>query len=293
MTTSPNRCSSPPPTTTCCASPTRGGCSRSRCIEIPEAARTSRGRSIVNLIELRSGESVCAFLPIQDFEKYGDFLVFGTEQGLVKRTSLKLYRNVNRGGLIAVSLKDGDRLIGVTLTSGADQLMLCTRNGMAIRFDENDARAMGRSAAGVKGINLAGDDRVVALVKADDERQLLTMCEKGYGKRTDMSEYLVRSEDGSTRCQSRGGKGRIDINTTSRNGKVAGALSVSPGDQVMLITEQGMIVRSRVEEIRQTGRATQGVRVINLKEGDRLISAGLIAEEDEPPVEEPAESADA
>ncbi len=247
--------------------------------EIPEAPRTSRGRSIVNLVELRPSESVCAFLPIEDFEKYGDFLVFATEQGLVKRTSLKLYRNVHRGGLIAVNLKDGDRLIGVALTGGADHLMLCTRNGMAIRFDENDARAMGRSASGVKGVNLSADDAVVALVKADDTRQLLTMTGKGYGKRTDMSEYLVHSEDGSTRCQSRGGKGRIDIRTNTRNGKVVSALSVSQADQMMLITEQGMIVRGRVEEVRHTGRGAQGVRVINLKEGDLLIAAAIIVEE--------------
>jgi DNA gyrase subunit A len=248
--------------------------------EIPQAPRTSRGRSLVNLIDLREGEYSCGFLPIKDFEKFGDYLVFGTEQGLVKRTSLKMYRNVHRGGLIAVNLRDGDRLIGVRLTSGEDDLILCTRNGMAIRFAETDARAMGRNAAGVKGINLADDDRVVAIVKGDDARELLTVTENGYGKRTDMVEYLVRSEDGSTRCQNRGGKGRVDIRVTRRNGKVVAAMSVTQANQMMLITEQGMVVRSLVGEVRKTGRGAQGVRVINLRDGDRLMAAARI-EEDE------------
>ena len=220
-------------------------------------------------------------MPIQDFEKYEDFLLFATEQGLVKRTSLKLYRNVHRGGLIAVNLKEGDRLIGVRLTSGEDDIVLCTRKGQAIRFAESDARAMGRSAAGVKGINLAKDDRVVSLVKADDERQLLTVCENGYGKRTPMSEYLVQPEGGEPHPQKRGGKGRIDIKANRRNGPVVAALSVREEDQMMLITEHGMIVRSKVEEVRQTSRGTQGVRVIRLKDEDRLMAIARIEEEEE------------
>ena len=249
--------------------------------EIPQAARTSRGRAIVNIIELREGESVCAFLPIKDFEKHGDYLVFASAQGLIKRTSLKLYQNVNRSGLIALGLRDDDRLIGVRLTTGEDHIMLCTKDGIAIRFEETDARAMGRSATGVKGIDLSGGDQVVAMVKADDSRELLTVCSNGYGKRTAMGEYLVQPEEGEPRPQRRGGKGRIDINTSDRNGPVVATLSVTESDQVMLISQQGMIVRSRVSEIRQTGRGTQGVRVINLKEGDTLIAAALIADTDD------------
>ncbi len=249
--------------------------------EIPQATRTSRGRAIINIVDLAAGESVCAFLPIKDFEKHGDYLVFGTASGLIKRTSLKLYQNVRRSGLIAINLREGDRLVGVRLTSGSDQIVLVTAGGMAIRFDENDARAMGRTATGVKGINLAADDQVVAIVTADDERQLLTITAHGYGKRTDMIEYLVRSEDGTTRAQGRGGKGRTDMKVTRKNGPVVMALSVGPTDQMMLISESGMIVRSRVAEVRQTGRATQGVRVINLKDGDKLMAAAIIVDADE------------
>ena len=252
-----------------------------RVFEIPQAPRTSRGRAIVNILNMQPDETVCAFLPIQDFEKHSDFLVFGTRKGLVKRSSLKLYQNVRSSGLIAVNLREDDALIGVKLTNGSDHILLVTALGQSIRFDENDARAMGRNASGVKGINLADDDRVVAIVKADDDRQLLTVTERGYGKRTDMSEYLVQPEAGRPHPQSRGGKGRVDIRTTSRNGPAAAALSVAEGDQVMLITEQGMIVRSRVGEIRHTGRGTQGVRVINLKPGDKLINAAVIADADE------------
>jgi len=247
--------------------------------QIPQASRTARGRNIVNLIELREGERVCAFLPIADFERHSDFLVFGTEQGLVKRTSLKMYQNVNRSGLIAVNLKEGDRLIDVRLTTGNDHLLLATSSGMAIRFDENDCRAMGRNTAGVKGIKLGADDRVVSMVRADDDRQLLTICENGYGKRTPMSEYLVQPESGDPHPQKRGGKGRTDIKTTQRNGPAVLALSVAEHDQLMLITEKGMIVRTKVEQIRQTGRGTQGVRVIRLKAGDSLVSAARIPEE--------------
>ena len=248
--------------------------------EIPQSARTSRGRAIVNVIDLRADESVCTFLPVRDFEKFGDFLVFATSNGLVKRTSLKLYQNVRRSGLIAINLKEDDSLVDVRLTSGEDHILLCTASGMAIRFDENDARAMGRSATGVKGISLKGDDKVVAMVRADDTRQLLTMTDNGYGKRTPMAEYLVQPEQGEARPQGRGGKGRVDLKVTSKNGSVVAALSIAENDQMMLITSGGMIVRSRVGEVRQTNRGTQGVRVINPKSGDKLIAAARIADAD-------------
>jgi DNA gyrase subunit A len=269
-----------------------------RVFEIPQAPRTSRGRAIVNILNLQPEETVCAFLPIQDFEKHSDFLVFGTAKGLVKRSSLKLYQNVRSSGLIAVNLREDDALVGVKLTEGSDHILLVTAHGQAIRFDESDARAMGRNASGVKGINLAAGDRVVGIVKADDQRQLMTVTENGYGKRTPMSEYLVQPESGEPHPQSRGGKGRVDIKTTSRNGPAVAALSVSDADQVMLITEQGMIVRSPIAEVRRTGRGTQGVRVINLKQGDKLVNAALIAEtadagQTEPPPPEAAPESDA
>ena len=309
----------------------RGRVFKIKVYEIPEMARTAKGRSIVNMVELRpaendgSGKQVNAaekavtFLPIKDFEKAEDFLVFATAQGKIKRTSLKLYQNVNKGGIIAISLNDGDSLIGVVATGGIDHLLLGTRQGKAIRFAESDARAMGRSAAGVKGIELSeanGGDQVVGLVRiemlnADDpasnvhpEMDLLTVTENGYGKRTDLAEYLVQTSDtdadaeesegdtegaqaseadAATRCgyrvQSRGGKGRIDIRTTDRNGNVVAVAAVTPDQGVVFVTQGGLLVRFPAEQISRIGRATQGVRVVNLKEGDRLIAAAVVPAE--------------
>jgi len=251
--------------------------------EIPEAPRTARGRAIVNLLNLQEGESIREFMPISDFEVGENFLLFASQQGLVKRTALKDYRNVNASGIIAVSLKEGDQLIGVTWTAGEDHILLGTRNGMAIRFSEQDVRVMGRNAAGVKGIDLAADDEVVGLVKLqkEAETQLLTVTEHGYGKRTLTNEYLVQSDDGSTRAQSRGGKGRRDIATSSRNGHVVSLLTVGDDDDLMLITYGGMIVRIEASTIRQTGRNTQGVRLINLTDSDRLVAVARVDEDGE------------
>ncbi|MFG0331340.1 MAG: DNA gyrase subunit A [Phycisphaerales bacterium] len=253
---------------------------RMKVYEAPLMSRTAKGRAIVNLLELRPGESARAFLNIQDFEKSENFLAFATSSGLVKRTALKDYRNVNRSGIIAINLRDGDRLIDVVETSGGNDLMLVTATGMAIRFDEQDVRVMGRNASGVKGITLAADDEVVQLVRAEDDRDLLTVTENGYGKRTAMTEYLVHSEDGSTRTQSRGGKGRIDIRTTDRNGRVVAVRSVSDENDIMVISEQGMIVRTPAGEISRIGRNTQGVRIVNLKTGDHVISVARVVEDD-------------
>ena len=246
--------------------------------QIPEMSRTAKGRAIVNLIELRPDERVVAFLNIQDFERSEDFLFFATQQGKVKRTALKDYRNVNRAGIIAINLNEGDTLIDVVHTTGHNHALLATASGMAIRFDENDARVMGRSAAGVKGIELADDDEVVGLIRVDDDADLLTVTENGYGKRTPLNEYLVQQEDGSTRPQSRGGKGRIDIKTTERNGNVVAVRCVREDDSVMFISESGMLVRVAAKSISQIGRNTQGVRLVNLKEGDKLIATARIAE---------------
>ena len=238
--------------------------------QIPEASRTSKGRSIANVLDLRDGETARFFLPISDFEKSEDYLFFATESGRVKRTSLKDFRNVNRSGIIALNLNEGDRLIGVVWTRGDDHVLLATSRGMAIRFNENDARVMGRAAAGVKGIDLANDDRVIGLVRAEADTDLLTVTENGYGKRTDLEEYLVKSDEG-TRPQSRGGKGRIDIKTTGRNGPVVAVRRVIDGDGLMLMTSSGMLVRINASTISRLGRNTQGVRVVTLREGDQLI----------------------
>ena len=250
--------------------------------EIPEAERTSRGRAIVNLLDLKDGERICEFMPIEDFEKEEAFLVFATSKGIVKRTPLKDYRNVNRSGIIAISLREEDSLIDVTWTSGDDHILLGTQQGMAIRFHEDDIRAMGRNASGVKGIELSSNDKVIGLVRAttDDSCNLLTVTENGYGKRTPLSEYLIHCEDGSTRAQNRGGKGRRDIVTNDRNGCVVRILSVQPNEDLMLISTGGMIVRIHADSIRQTGRSTQGVRVINLVQDDTLAGIAKITEEE-------------
>jgi DNA gyrase subunit A len=249
--------------------------------EIPEARRTNRGRNIINLLELKAGERVCSFMPIRDFEREEAFLVFATANGVVKRTALKDYRNVNRSGLIAINLRKGDTLIGVHWTTGSNDVVLGTAGGMAIRFSEDDARAMGRNASGVKGIDLAKGDDVVGMVVCNDndERDLLTVTANGYGKRTALDEYLVHLEDGSTRRQSRGGKGRRDIATNARNGKVVGLLTVEPGDGVMLISTGGMIVRIDALAVRHTGRAAQGVRVIKLKNNDTLGAFATVSDD--------------
>jgi DNA gyrase subunit A len=259
--------------------------------QIPEMARTAKGRAIVNLLDLREGEKIKTFLPIEDFEKKEDFLLFSTSKGRVKRTSLKDYRNVNRGGIIAIALNDGDNLIGVISTSGGDHVLLATKEGMAIRFDEDDARVMGRDTAGVKGIDLAESDEVVGIVRCDDSRALLTVTTKGYGKRTAFSEYLVQLEDGSTRAQSRGGKGRIDIQTTDKNGVVVAVLPISPNDSVVVVSEGGMLVRTPAAEIREVGRNTQGVRVVRLKDGDAVVGvASAPMDEVEGSTDEPTPS---
>ena len=263
--------------------------------QIPEAARTAKGRAVQNLLELRPDERICAWRPVAKFEEREDFLFFLTANGQVKRTALQEYRNVNKAGIIALGLKDGDRLVDVLVTSGSDHVLLSTATGMSIRFDENDARVMGRSAAGVIGIDLAEGDEVVGGVVCDDSLDLFTACESGFGKRTPMREYLVQSEDGTTRAQSRGGKGRIDIRTEGRNGRVIAVNSVSDTDSLIFSTKGGMVVRIRAADVRQVGRATQGVRLVTLDQGDALASVAKIAGGDAdgeaqavPPAEDPA-----
>ncbi len=266
---------------------------RLKVYELPEMSRTSRGRSIVNLVERREGERFVAYLTIKDFERSSDFLTFASEQGIVKRTALKDYRNVNKSGLIAVGLKEGDGLMGVAVTKGLDDVLLATANGMAIRFNEDDARLMGRSAAGVKGIDLADDDRVIGLVgvpmgkdsngdrvTAVEGLDLLTITERGNGKRTGVDEYLVHPESGKPRAQSRGGKGRIDIDTGEKNGRAVSAIPVLDTDDVMVVTAGGMLVRIPATEIRRTGRGAQGVRVVRLRDDDRVIAAARVPGEE-------------
>ena len=249
---------------------------------IPEGGRTTRGRAVVNLLDLKPDERICTFMPIADFEKEEAFLVFATKTGIIKRTSLRDYRNVHRGGINAINLREGDQLIGVTWTSGEDHILLGTAGGMSIRFNESDARVMGRNASGVKGINLKADDSVIGLVRTmdGDQRELLTVTAGGYGKRTPMDEYLVHTEDGGRHVQGRGGKGRRDIDVGRRKDEVVAVKSVTPADDVILISSGGMIVRITAESIRETKRSSQGVRVINLQKEDTLADVAIIPDAD-------------
>lgn len=263
-----------------------------RVYELPELPRTSKGRPIVNFIDMKEGETVRAFLPVKNFEAGSTYLTFVSAQGIVKRTPLKDYRNVHKSGLIAVGLKEGDSLLDVLETSGNDDILLATAEGMSIRFDEQDVRVMGRPAAGVKGIELAEGDEVIGAIRVPMRREgeetvtidqslaLLTICENGYGKRTLIDEYRVAPESGPMRSQSRGGKGRVDINTSERNGRAVAALGVWTGDDVVVTSRGGMTVRMPVAEIRETGRGTQGVRIVKLDEGDKVVAAARVANEE-------------
>jgi DNA gyrase subunit A len=194
-----------------------------------------------------------------------------TQNGVVKKTRLSAYGNPRANGVIAINLDPNDALIGVAQTTGQDHIVLGTRDGMTIRFDEGQVRSMGRASRGVRGINLRSGDRVVGMVIAEEKAALFTVCENGYGKRTGIDNY---------RPQSRGGLGLKNIKTSDRNGKVVALKAVRTGDDLMLITANGMIIRTGLDQIRSIGRNTQGVRLINLKEGDKLVAAEVIAAED-------------
>lgn len=268
--------------------------------ELPEMSRTSKGRPIINYIDLKEGERTCAYLAIKDFESGSNYLTFVSKGGIVKRTALKAYANVNRSGLIAVGLKDDDALLDVRMTTGSDDLMLVTSGGMAIRFPEQDAREMGRSAAGVKGIDLRKGAHVVGIMRipmvqnendpeithTDPEYLqrdlcLLTITENGYGKRTPVDEYRVKPESGPMRSQSRGGKGRTDIKQTPRNGVSVAAIGVCADEDLVVISRKGQLVRMAASSISSYGRGTQGVRVVGLKDGDAVVSAARIEESDD------------
>ena len=246
--------------------------------QLPLFGRTARGRALVNLIETQvKDERIHQILRVENFDDR--FVLTATGKGLIKKTALSAYSRPKRGGIIAVGLEDDDRLIGVGLCRAGQSVILGTRSGMAIRFDEEAVRAMGRSARGVRGIKLKDDDEVVSMVIADEDQTLLTICENGYGKRTNMAEY---------RTQGRGGFGMIDIRTTARNGKVVNLLAVTDEDEVMLVTKNGQIVRTAAKEISVIGRATQGVRCIKLGADDKVVAVARVPQEE--PQEEATES---
>ncbi|HET7626036.1 MAG TPA: DNA gyrase subunit A, partial [Verrucomicrobiae bacterium] len=270
--------------------------------EIPDMGRASKGRSIANLLELKEGEKIAALIRIVSktgpnkedvtWEQSGE-LFFATQRGTVKKTSLNEFGNVRKGGIIAIGIDPGDTLIEVKLTRGSivengevkdpgDDVVLITKDGMSIRFNESDVRSMGRSATGVRGINLNEGDALVAAIVVVPDATLLVAGENGIGKRTDFGEYRV---------QSRGGKGIITMKTNEKTGGVVGALTVRDTDEIMMITTGGQMVRTFVKDIREAGRNTQGVKLINLGEGDKLQGiARVIGEQQEDAAVEPESS---
>jgi DNA gyrase subunit A len=248
--------------------------------EIPDMGRAAKGRSIANLLELKEGEKVAAMIRVlskvdenrEDVTwKQPGFLFFTTQQGTVKKTALEEFGNVRKGGIIAIGIEPGDTLIDVKLTTGSNEVVIITKDGMSIRFNEEDVRSMGRPAAGVKGITLEQGDAVVAASIVVPDATLLVAGENGIGKRTAFDEYRV---------QSRGGKGIITMKTGDKTGGVVGALTVKDADEIMLITVGGQMVRTFVKDIREAGRNTQGVKLVNLDAGDKLQGIASVVGED-------------
>jgi len=241
--------------------------------EVPEASPTARGKAIVNLLPVTQDEKVAALMAVKEFDAE-HFLLFATRKGKVKRTELSAYANPRSTGIIAVALEDGDDLLDVRLTDGNSHVFLGTHKGMAIRFPETDARPMGRATAGVRGIHLKGDDfvEVLATFGADDAGEILVVAERGFGKRTPISEF---------RLQGRGGAGIMLMKVTSRTGNVAGMRHIGGQEDVLLVTAQGMLIRTAASGIRRTGRVTQGVKLINLEGDDRVVALARLAEPDE------------
>lgn len=240
--------------------------------EVPEGNRTSRGKPIVNLFPLVEGEKITAVLPVKEFDE-GHFIFMATAQGTVKKTPLTDFSNPRKAGIIAVGLDDGDFLIGVAITDGDCNVMLFSDAGKAVRFNESDVRPMGRAARGVRGMMLEDGQSVLSMLVAQGETQsVLTATENGYGKRTAIGEYTLHG---------RGTKGMIAIQASERNGKLVGAVLVDPSDQVMLISDNGVLIRTPVADIRELGRSTQGVTLINLDAGSKLSSIVKIADSDD------------
>ncbi len=240
--------------------------------ELPQLGRAARGKSLANLLQLGENERVQTTLPVRSFVEEGEgYVLIGTRRGVIKKTDLQAFSNPRRGGIIAINLDEGDEVIGACRTTGQQEVLIASRKGKSIRFHEADARAMGRAAMGVRGMSLGEGDEVVGMEILAPGATILTVTEHGYGKRTPLEDY---------RLQKRGGQGIITIRTSARNGPVIGVAQVTDDDEVMLITDGGKVLRCRVSGISQMGRATQGVRLMDLKQGERLVAVARLAERD-------------
>lgn len=257
---------------------TRGRTYRLKGYEVPEGSRNSKGMNIVNLLPLEAGEKVSAMIRVPEYDPDA-FLCMVTRKGIIKRTSLDAYRNVRKNGVIAINLDDDDELAWVRLTSGNDDLLIATRKGMGIRFNENDARPLGRTARGVKAIELREGDEVVGMEVLDDAKAVLTVSTTGYGRRSEPSDY---------RLQSRGGKGTINYRTETY-GDVAAIAVVDESEDVIFISSDGIIIRIPVSQISTFARPSKGVRVMRVSEGEQLVTVACTpSEEDQEKPEETA-----
>ncbi|MCC3795139.1 DNA gyrase subunit A [Vibrio parahaemolyticus] len=250
---------------------TRGKTYRLKVYQLPLASRTARGKPIVNILPLEDGERITAILPVDEFSA-DKFIFMATGDGTVKKTSLDQFANVRSNGLIAVNLRDDDSLIGVDITTGSSDIMLFSKAGKVVRFSEDKVRAMGRTAAGVRGMKLADDDQVVSLIVPSNEGDILTVTQNGYGKRTELAEYPTKG---------RATQGVVSIKVSERNGPVVGAVQVEEGDEMMMITDAGTLVRTRVAEVSQVGRNTQGVTLIRTAEDESVVGLQRIDEVEE------------
>ncbi|MCX6169592.1 MAG: DNA gyrase subunit A [Ignavibacteriales bacterium] len=249
----------------------KGKCYWLKVHEIPEGGRATKGRSILNLIEKDKEENITAFVSVKEFtdDKY---IVMATEQGTIKKTVLSAYSNIRKGGIIAINLSGNDRLIEAKLSEGKNEIIIGTKNGMAVRFNEKDVRNMGRTATGVRGIRLGKNDVVIGMLVIRNATTLMVVTEKGFGKRSEIEDY---------RLSKRGGKGVITVKTSDRNGKLIAMKEVNDADELVIITTGGMVIRQAVKELRVMGRNTQGVRLIRLNEGDDIADIARVIPEDE------------
>ncbi|NKB31589.1 MAG: DNA gyrase subunit A [Pseudomonadales bacterium] len=247
---------------------------------IPVASRTSRGKPIINILPLEEGERITSMLPVKEYDDE-HFVFMATADGTVKKTGLNNFARQPSVGLRAIELEEGDELVGTAITDGEKDVMLVSSSGKTIRFKEDDVRPMGRTARGVRGIKMASGFRMISLIIPDDNKQVLTVSENGYGKRTNISDYPVYG---------RGGQGVIGIQTSDRNGAVVGAVQVSENDEIMLISDKGTLVRTRVEEVSVQGRNTQGVRLIKLKQGEKLVGLEQVDEPEDELIESAQDS---
>ena len=250
--------------------------------DVPQMSKMAKGRALINLLELKEGENVTSLIPVRNFD--GRQLVMVTRNGVIKKTELSAYGNPKKGGIIAINLDEGDKLIGVKLTNGKQDIIIGTAQGKAIRFNEEDARSMGRVTHGVKAITLKEDDTVKGMVIVDENATLLTVCENGFGKRTDFSAYSA---------QHRGGQGVINIKTTERNGNVVALIDVRDEDELIMITSKGMVIRTPANSIRSIGRNTQGVKLFSVDEDDKVVSVARVLPEEKQTGEETEETINA